>query len=231
MEDGEHVPDLSPINRPVDIPRVGMSSIERRNTAGLVLFAMFQGLIIIPNLPFMTYLYDDLGLTPGQLSIFNGFINYVWAFKVVFGFVVDCVYILGYRRKSNLLIATAACTIGWICMGFWVEGLVAAIIVKLSINISIGIINTIAEALMVEMTISKNVNKEVSQEIENQEEAKQREFSGESINQSDDYHKLRENSGKNEQMCITPNRQPDSREALEEKSTTSTDEEDIEDSA
>ncbi|CAI2364384.1 unnamed protein product [Moneuplotes crassus] len=169
-----------------------MSSIERRNTAGLVLFAMFQGLIIIPNLPFMTYLYDDLGLTPGQLSIFNGFINYVWAFKVVFGFVVDCVYILGYRRKSNLLIATAACTIGWICMGFWVEGLVAAIIAKLSINISIGIINTVAEALMVEMTISKNIENTSQKEIPNQEETSSNPISTESKSNKNKYQQLNE---------------------------------------
>ena len=70
----------------------------------MLMLAIFQGLIIFPNMGIQYYFLYDLKLTPGQLSIFNGIINYVWVFKSVFGLVVDSVYIWGYRRKSNLLI-------------------------------------------------------------------------------------------------------------------------------
>lgn len=112
-----------------------MKSIVLRNTISLILLAAFQGLIVFPNMGIQYYFLFDLKLTPGQLSIFNGIINYVWVFKALFGFVVDSFYIYGYRRKTNLLIFSILCTIGWTSMGFYVHDLTTAVITKLLINI------------------------------------------------------------------------------------------------
>ena len=140
-----------------------MSNWICRNTTCLILLAAFQGLIVFPNLGIQYFFLIDLKLTPGQLSIFNGIINYVWVLKALFGFVVDSLYFYGYRRKPNLLLFSIICTIGWFVMGFYVDSLATAVITKLAINICLGFINTITEAVMVEMSIDSN--KEQAKEI------------------------------------------------------------------
>jgi hypothetical protein len=101
----------------------------------MVLLALFQGLIIFPNMGIQYYFLFDLKLTPGQLSIFNGVINYVWVLKSLFGLVVDSIYIYGYRRKSNLLLFSILCAAGWLMMGFYVHDLTSAVVTKVLINL------------------------------------------------------------------------------------------------
>ena len=130
----------------------------------LLLLAAFQGLVVFPNMGIQYFFLIDLKLTPGQLSIFNGIINYVWVLKALFGFIVDSFYFYGYRRKSNLLFFSILCSIGWFSMGFYVDSLVTAVITKLTINICLGFINTINEAIMVEMSIS-SIKSESAEDI------------------------------------------------------------------
>jgi MFS family permease len=74
-----------------------------------------QGRVGIVFQPISFYL-KEIGWTPLEVTAYLALLNFPWIIKPVFGLVSDFVPLLGYRRKSYLVIASvvAAISFGWI---------------------------------------------------------------------------------------------------------------------
>jgi predicted MFS family arabinose efflux permease len=104
-------------------PTADKTSVKRL----LLFFAMVyvvEGLGQVVGLisqPLNYYLKEAQGWTPLQISAFVTLFNVPWIIKPVYGLVSDFVPLFGYRRKSYLLLASAAAVFGFL----WVTQLSA----------------------------------------------------------------------------------------------------------
>ena len=64
----------------------------------------------------LTYYLKETGWTPVQVTAYFAVLNFPWVIKPVFGLVSDFVPLLGYRRKSYLIVSSlcAAAAYAWI---------------------------------------------------------------------------------------------------------------------
>ena len=64
----------------------------------------------------LTYYLKETGWTPVQVTAYFAVLNFPWIIKPVFGLVSDFVPLLGYRRKSYLIVSSlcAAASYAWI---------------------------------------------------------------------------------------------------------------------
>ena len=98
---------------PTPSPVPGHTAQEHRDITRLMLFfavvyvveGVGQARVGIIYQPLSYYLKVD-GWTPLQVTAYFGALNFPWVIKPVFGLVSDFVPLLGYRRKSYLLISS-----------------------------------------------------------------------------------------------------------------------------
>ena len=102
----------------------------------MVLVAVSLGFAVFPNLAMSYYFKDTLKLDLPQMSFYNSLLNFIWVLKPVFGFIADSYPICGSHRRAYLLIFSIMGSIGWLLLGYWVETLGQAMLIKTLINIS-----------------------------------------------------------------------------------------------
>ncbi|KAG2481954.1 hypothetical protein HYH03_019087 [Edaphochlamys debaryana] len=77
---------------------------------------LVQGLTDLAWLAEKYFLKDELGASPAQVSLFLSLASVPWMVKPLLGFVSDSLPLLGYRRRSYLLMASAAAAGSWLYM-------------------------------------------------------------------------------------------------------------------
>src|ERR1700688_4713950 len=94
---------------------------DRRAVSRLLLFFalvyVVEGLGQVVGLiaqPLNYYLKEAQGWTPVQITAFVTIFNLPWIIKPLYGLVSDFVPLFGYRRKSYLLLANAAASVGFV---------------------------------------------------------------------------------------------------------------------
>lgn len=101
------------------------------------------------NQPLNYYLKAGLGLNPAQVSEYLAILTLPWVIKPVYGLVSDYLPLLGYRRKTWLILVNGVATLGFL----WLSGLteVGTIITALTLTaFGIASSDVIIDALMVE---------------------------------------------------------------------------------
>ena len=82
-----------------------------------VAFVYFvQGVIGLSSLAVTFYLKDKLKLEPAQVAALAGTQNLPWLIKPVYGFLSDSVPVLGYRRKSYLIMCGVLGAASWLVL-------------------------------------------------------------------------------------------------------------------
>ncbi|NJN23769.1 MAG: folate/biopterin family MFS transporter, partial [Acaryochloridaceae cyanobacterium RL_2_7] len=71
----------------------------------ILLVYFVQGILGLSSLAVSFFLKDDLGLSPAEVSALLGVSTLPWVIKPIYGFLSDSVPIVGFRRRSYLLIA------------------------------------------------------------------------------------------------------------------------------
>ena len=84
---------------------------------GLVYFFSTNGMASLPAVAVSFLLKDVLHMTASQAAYFNAVTMLGWLIKPVWGIISDVVPILGYRRKSWLIITTSGAAMIWFYLG------------------------------------------------------------------------------------------------------------------
>ena len=58
-----------------------------------------------------------MGLGASETATFLALVSLGWSVKPLYGLVSDLVPLLGYRRRSYLLVTTAVAVLGWLVLG------------------------------------------------------------------------------------------------------------------
>jgi predicted MFS family arabinose efflux permease len=67
--------------------------------------------------PLFFLLKDEMRLTAAETATFLALIGVAWNVKPLYGLLSDLVPLLGYRRRSYLLLTTAMAALGWLVLG------------------------------------------------------------------------------------------------------------------
>jgi folate/biopterin transporter len=109
-----------------------------------------QGILGLARLAVSFFLKDELGMTPVEVSVLLGVVSIPWMIKPLFGLISDGVPLVGYRRRSYLILSGVLGTIAWVMMATVVNTpLLATIAICLS-SLSVAFSDVIADSLVVE---------------------------------------------------------------------------------
>ena len=142
---------------PADQPRLKkiLKPLLFGQESSLELFAVLlvyfvQGILGLARLAVSFFLKDDLGLSPAQVAAMMGVVALPWVIKPVFGFLSDSVPILGYRRRSYLLLSGFLGSLAWLSLGTLVHSAGAATAVIAASSLAIAISDVIVDSIVVE---------------------------------------------------------------------------------
>ena len=67
--------------------------------------------------PLFFLLKDEMRLSAAETATFLALIGFAWNVKPLYGLTSDLIPLLGYRRRSYLLVTTAMAALGWLALG------------------------------------------------------------------------------------------------------------------
>uniref|UniRef100_B8HXJ1 Folate/biopterin transporter n=1 Tax=Cyanothece sp. (strain PCC 7425 / ATCC 29141) TaxID=395961 RepID=B8HXJ1_CYAP4 len=109
-----------------------------------------QGVLGLARLAISFFFKDELGLSPAQVAALMGIAAVPWVVKPLFGFLSDSLPLLGYRRRSYLVLAGLLGTAAWIALAAFVHTAMAATIAITIGSLAIAISDVIVDSLVVE---------------------------------------------------------------------------------
>jgi folate/biopterin transporter len=109
-----------------------------------------QGILGLARLGVSFFLKDDLSLSPAAAAAMMGIASLPWVVKPLFGFLSDSLPILGYRRRSYLVLSGILGCLAWLAMGTVVNSAMTATVVIALTSTSTAISDVIADSIVVE---------------------------------------------------------------------------------
>jgi folate/biopterin transporter len=116
----------------------------------ILLVYFVQGILGLSRLAFSFFLKDDLGLSPAQVSALMGIATLPWVIKPIYGFLSDSVPILGFRRRSYLLIAGLIGSLSWLYLALLADHPWEATMAIAGSSLAIAVSDVIVDSVVVE---------------------------------------------------------------------------------
>lgn len=118
-----------------------------------------QGILGLARLAVSFFLKDDLGLNPAQVAALMGVAAIPWIIKPVIGFLSDGKPILGYRRRSYLILSGILGTIAWLALATTVDSAWSATVAILLTSLSVAMSDVIVDSVVVERIKGESLTK------------------------------------------------------------------------
>jgi len=118
-----------------------------------------QGVLGLSRLAISFFLKDELGLSPAAMGALIGLGAAPWVIKPILGLLSDTVPILGYRRRSYLLISGLMGSGSWLLFAGWVETTAQAGLILLFTSLSVAIADVIVDSLVVERAQNESLDR------------------------------------------------------------------------
>jgi folate/biopterin transporter len=118
-----------------------------------------QGILGLARLAVSFFLKDELDLSPAQMGALIGVAALPWVIKPAFGFLSDILPILGYRRRSYLILSSILGTLSWIILATLVNNAWTATGTILMTSLSVAISDVIADSVVVERAREESLGK------------------------------------------------------------------------
>ncbi len=117
----------------------------------LIYFFSPNGLAALPGITISFLLKDTLHMTASQASYFTAITILGWALKPLWGIISDMFPILGYRRKSYLIVTSLGAAAIWFVLGSMEHYSTASILLLFTLSsIMYAFMDVLCDALMVE---------------------------------------------------------------------------------
>lgn len=101
--------------------------------------------------PIFFLLKDELRLSAAETATFLALVGIAWTVKPLYGLTSDLFPLLGYRRRSYLLITTAMAALGWLVLGLLPAYPYGAALVILALTgLGLAFTDVLCDAVMVE---------------------------------------------------------------------------------
>lgn len=136
-------------------PAVGFRVFgQDADLAAIVLVYFVQGALGLSSLATSFFLKDELGLQPSELALLGGAASLPWLVKPLWGFLSDSVPLLGYRRRSYLVLAGGLGCCGWLALAApgCVTSPPTALAALLATSLATAVSDVVVDSLVVERT-------------------------------------------------------------------------------
>jgi len=129
---------------------VQVAKIKFWNEVAYLIIALIWGFSHIADLAVQFFYKDVLKVEPTSLLRIHSFIHIPWAIKPIFGLFTDLVPILGYRRKSYLIICALTIIFCYTIITFFSVSEVVLTLLLFTKNLGTAFISVVAEAMLIE---------------------------------------------------------------------------------
>ncbi|XP_068635040.1 folate-biopterin transporter 1, chloroplastic [Aristolochia californica] len=109
-----------------------------------------QGVLGLSRLAVSFYLKDDLHLDPAETAVVSGFSALPWLVKPLYGFISDSFPLLGYRRRSYLVLSGLLGAFSWSLMATFVDSKYGAAFCILLGSLSVAFSDVVVDSMVVE---------------------------------------------------------------------------------
>lgn len=116
----------------------------------ILLVYFVQGILGLSRLAVSFFLKDELGLSPAQVSALMGLATLPWVIKPIYGFLSDSLPILGFRRRSYLLIAGFIGSLSWLYLALLAHHPWEATMAIAGSSLAIAVSDVIVDSVVVE---------------------------------------------------------------------------------
>jgi hypothetical protein len=124
----------------------------RHNKYSYLLISFHTGISTLADIAVQYYLKDNLKLQPGSYSRTQSITFIPWMLKPLFGLLSDMCPILGYRRKTYLLLCGLLDIVSWLIMAYCVNNIWTATLALFFVNTALAFSSVIGEAIVVELS-------------------------------------------------------------------------------
>ncbi|KAG2426262.1 hypothetical protein HXX76_013020 [Chlamydomonas incerta] len=111
---------------------------------------LVQGLSDMAWLAEKYFLKDDLGASPAQVSLFLSLASVPWMVKPLLGFISDSLPLWGYRRRSYLLLASAAAAGSWVYLAVGATSLSSTLWAMVLGSGAVALSDVVVDSMVVE---------------------------------------------------------------------------------
>lgn len=134
-----------------EIGRWVLFGVEMTPEVGAILLVYFvQGVLGISRLAMSFFLKDELGLSPSEAAALTGITTIPWLVKPLYGFLSDSIPLLGYRRRSYLVISGLLGSLSWTLLGTSVSTPLQAVSASFFASLSVAFSDVVADSMVVE---------------------------------------------------------------------------------
>jgi folate/biopterin transporter len=116
----------------------------------ILLVYFVQGVLGLARLAVSFFFKDELGLSPAQVAALMGIVAIPWVIKPLFGFLSDSLPLLGYRRRSYLVLSGVIGMVSWLGMATVVHTAFQATTAIALGSLAIAISDVIVDSIVVE---------------------------------------------------------------------------------
>jgi folate/biopterin transporter len=134
----------------------------KQNKYSYLLISFHTGIATLADIAVQYYLKDELKLQPGSYSRIQSITYIPWMIKPFFGLLSDIYPILGYRRKTYLLLCGLLDILAWLFMAYVVSNLLTATFALFFANVALSFSSVIGEAIVVELSKSETYDQHSS---------------------------------------------------------------------
>ena len=118
---------------------------------GLIYFFSPNGMAQLPSITISFLMKNVLGLTATQAAYLGAITLVGWAIKPLWGIISDFFPILGYRRKSYLIVTTLLAAVVWLSLGQMENYTVQTLLFLFALSsVAYAFMDVICDALMIE---------------------------------------------------------------------------------
>ncbi|CAD8092194.1 unnamed protein product [Paramecium sonneborni] len=118
----------------------------------IAVVAFSQGVQHLADLSINYMLKDDFGLSPAMMGLYLSYTTTPWIVKPFWGLITDSKPLLGYRRKSYIILFGIFDALGWIALSkYGTDSLYSALLLLFLIQLSTCFVNVVGEAILVEV--------------------------------------------------------------------------------
>jgi folate/biopterin transporter len=116
----------------------------------ILIIYFVQGMLALSRLAVSFFMKDDLLLSPAQVAAISGITAIPWMIKPFFGFISDSFPVLGYRRRSYLILAGLLGSLAWLSLATVVNGIWTTTIAVTLGSLGVALSDVIADSIVVE---------------------------------------------------------------------------------
>ena len=104
----------------------------------------------LANLPIQYFLKEEMGLTAAQVGFFFAAIGLGWTIKPLYGLISDFFPLVGYHRKSYLLLMSTLGMCSWLALCFFPPQYYPVLLLLMTCSVALAFSDVMVDALMVE---------------------------------------------------------------------------------